>query len=555
MKTQLSIQQKLIPFNLILVTYFFFNWILQFGEDTFMHMQLIVIMVLILASNGLFYVSKYKKSIRAYLNLRLLHLVFALYGIYLNVGHVFNAYFVILVFIVFEMYIVIPYEEKNLKKSVVLISFSAMIIASLLVTLDTPSVTLFVLNTGFVFVCIYFFYLIFDEFKYDLLSKLDLQTRLFKEAANTNEELRLSQNKFKLTHEELAKQKNELEIANTLLNKMTSEIYTQNELLRYISSVLDINELLEVVNDAILGTIGVDTCSLVLYNERNEEYLYNVKSNFPGNHLDQLIRCVEAGTLQPYFDSGKVHLNNRVILHDYTFIVNRPVGSIAIIPLIRDQITYGLLIAEHVNTDIFTDNNIQFFTGISTQITIAINNANIYAMVEDMAVKDGLTGIYNRKYLQDYLTATVSKEPHQSRGIAVSLIDIDKFKNINDSYGHLFGDEAIKLVASIVEKYAKKNRGLAVRYGGEEFVLVFVGMDVETCASTIRQLHEEIKSQTLECVDKNETVRLNVSIGISHYPSLAKTTEELLLRADNAMYYSKEHGRGKITVDSLDGLV
>lgn len=552
MKTQISIQQKVIPFNIILVTYFFFNWILQYDQNTIKHIELILIMSILLISNVAFYYSKLRASLKAYLYLRSIQIIPVLYGIYLNNINIFNAYFIILVFMIFEMYIMTPYDNKSIKKGVLVVSFSALMIGCLLIIVEYGSWTIFILNTSFIFVCAYFFYLVFDEFRGDILNRLSLQTRLFKEAATTNEELRKSQNKFKLTHDALAKQKNELVEANNLLNKMTAEIYTQNELLGYISSVLDINELLEVVNDAIIGTIGVDTCSIVLYNERNEEFLYNIKSNFPGNHLIRLKESVEAGELQIYFDSGKVHLNNRVLLHDYSFITNRPVGSIAIIPLLRDYVTYGLLIAEHVNTDIFTENNIQFFTGISTQITIAINNANIYAMVEEMAVRDGLTGVYNRKYMQDYLLDQVSKINTETSGISVALFDIDKFKSINDQYGHLFGDEAIKLIASLAEKYAKKHHGIAARYGGEEFVLVFSDMDQNRCFDIMQDLHNEIKSQILFCSSKNETIRLNVSIGISHYPSLAHSSDELLLRSDNAMYYSKEHGRGLITIDTQE---
>jgi diguanylate cyclase (GGDEF)-like protein len=395
-------------------------------------------------------------------------------------------------------------------------------------------------------------------FKDELEMKLNFQTRLFNEVTTTNEELRKSQKKSKLNHEQLAKQKYDLEVANELLNKMTSEIYTQNELLRYLSSVLDINELLEVVNDAILGTIGVDTCSLVLYNEQNEEFLYNVKSNFPGNHFQKLTEKVEAGALQKYFDSDKIHLNNRVILSDYEFINDRPVGSIAIIPLLRDSVTYGLIIAEHVNTDIFTENNLQFFTGISTQITIAINNANMYALMEEMAIKDGLTGIYNRKYLQDYLASLISPNNTKGQGtyqvtqeIAAALFDIDKFKTVNDRYGHLFGDEAIKMIASKASKYAKMHDGLAARYGGEEFVLIFPNSSLEKCYEIIQMFHKEIVDEVIYCQEKDESVKINVSIGISHYPSIANSTSDLLLRADNAMYYSKQNGRGRITCDTV----
>lgn len=329
---------------------------------------------------------------------------------------------------------------------------------------------------------------------------------------------------------------------------MTAEIFTQNELLRYISSVLDIRELLEVVSDAIVGTIGVDTCSVILFDERNEEYLYSVKSNHPGNHLNDLKEKVEKGCLQTYFEDDKIHLNNRVVTKKYPFIGNRPVGSLAIIPLLRDALTYGLIIAEHSNIDMFTESNLQFFTGIATQITIAINNANMYALMEDMAIKDGLTGIFNRKYLQDNIEQYVQKADKDGSCLVVALFDIDKFKTVNDRYGHMFGDEAIKFTAAVTMHIAKKYGGMAFRYGGEEFVLLLPGTSMEDAALIVAELHQNIKDEPLFHEDKE--VHINVSIGISSYPELASSGEKLLLRADNAMYYSKEHGRGRITIDS-----
>lgn len=556
MKLELIFQQKRIQFNTILVLYFFINWIFSYSENASLNGWLSLIMLFVLVSDYILYKSNIKGSIKALVTLHLLQFVPVIFGIYLSAQLSFNAFFFLLGLMIIELYIILPYEERHLKTRVAIVSYCALLISTLVITLNTHSVFEILLNISFILLSLYFFISLFDEFKDALVTKLILQTRLFKESLATNEELKNTQTRFKLTHEELAKQKYELEVANVLLNKMSSEIYTQNELLRYISSILDITELLDVVNDAILGTIGVDTCSLVLFDEREEKFLYNVKSNFPGNHLNKLIESVESGALEKYFATGKIHLNNRVILTDYDFLSHRPVGSIAIIPLLRDYVTYGLIIAEHVNTDMFTENNIQFFTGISTQITIAINNANIYALMEDMAIKDGLTGIYNRKYLQDYLPSLLTLKSSFAQpilnGIAVALFDIDKFKSVNDRYGHIFGDEAIKMIARKALKYAKSYGGTAVRYGGEEFVLVFPNQSMEQCNQIIQQLHNEIKEEELLCSERDEVVKINVSIGISHYPTIATSINDLLSRADNAMYYSKQNGRGQITLDKTN---
>ncbi len=453
--------------------------------------------------------------------------------------------------IIFELYISLPSEEPKYRYFILIFQVMIFPIAALL----RFGRGIIGADVAFVLLAILFFgYSVYDIFRTQhryMTQKLESQIRLFEEAEKTNEQLRRSQAKFKLIHDEMAKQKNDLMSANERLNKMTSEIYTQNELLRYISSVLDIRELIDLVTDAIIGTIGVDTCGLVLFDEKSETYLYSVKSNYPGNHIDQLRKRVDSGYLEKYFESARVHLNNHVNRENYEFVEERPVGSIAVIPLLRETGTYGLLIAEHSTTDMFTENNVQFFRGISTQITIAINNASVYALMEEMARKDGLTGIYNRKYLQDHIHEYIERANLKNQSLAVALLDIDHFKSVNDRYGHLFGDQAIKMTASKVQDTADRCDGLAVRYGGEEFVLVLPNVDREKAQGIVEELHRTIAEEKLSYSSKT-SVRINVSIGVSFYPEIAESGEDLLLRADNAMYYSKEHGRGRITIDSKD---
>lgn len=453
--------------------------------------------------------------------------------------------------IIFELYTSLPNDEPKYHYFILLFQMTIFPLAAVL----RFGSSVIRADVAFILIVFIFFgYIIFDIFRTQnrqVIHKLESQIRLFEEAEKTNEELRQSQNKFKLIHDEMAKQKNDLMSAYERLNKMTSEIYTQNELLRYISSVLDIRELIDLVTDAIIGTIGVDTCGLVLFDEKSESYLYSVKSNYPGEHIDQLKKRVDQGYLEKYFGSSRVHLNNNVERENYEFVEHRPVGSIAIIPLLRENVTYGLLIAEHSTTDMFTENNVQFFRGIATQITIAINNANMYALMEEMAKKDGLTGLYNRKYLQDHIHEYIEKGRKSGEPVAVALLDIDHFKSVNDRYGHLFGDQAIKMAASKVSDIAKLHDGLSVRYGGEEFVLVLPGIDRIEAEQIAKELLRTITQEEL-IYSSTVSVHINVSIGVSFYPEIAGSGEELLLRADNAMYYAKEHGRGRITLDSED---
>ncbi len=472
-----------------------------------------------------------------------------------KISMVFQLVGILLVLLyIFEMFVRIPNDDFDYK---ILIGFLVVVlwIPGFMLTVPQSKFTIEVLCSLMAFSlfvsCAYKMYAILEQ---DAEFRLSTHQSMYRKSEAQNEELRLSQERFKLIHDEMAKQKYDLERANERLNRITGEIYIQNELLRYISTALDIRELIELVTDAIIGTTGVDTCSLVLFDERSEKYYYKMESNHEGNYLRQLIEDVEQGRLKEYFENHRVLLDNNVEKDAYEFIHTRPVGSLAIIPLIRDTIVYGLLIAEHSSKNMFTDANIQFFTGISTQITIAINNANLYAQMEELAVKDGLTCIYNRKYFIDHIEELIQEADQKNQPLSVALFDIDHFKSVNDKYGHLFGDEAIKLCASITDRLAREYDGLAVRYGGEEFVLVLPNKSSAEAEKIVRQLHKNIKESMLlyEGTEHVEEVYIDISIGVSSYPEIAKNSQKLLTRADNAMYYSKKHGRGRVTIDSSD---
>ncbi len=343
------------------------------------------------------------------------------------------------------------------------------------------------------------------------------------------ESLKLEKLKYKNLHNMMAEQKHELEIKNEVLGRVSAEMYTQAELLRYISSVLDIEELIGLVTDSIIGAIGVDSCMLVIHDQDSGRQYYNVNTSTNMDLLEEFKESISQGHFKEYFKNNKPYMDSEVDSGAYAFINNRTVGSLIIVPLIRmGGVTYGLLIAEHRATKMFDQDSLNFFKSITSQISIAVNNANIYSKMEDMAIKDGLTGLYNRREMQK-LVSDMILSYNDDEPICLALFDIDRFKRVNDTYGHLFGDEAIKAIADVAKKFAKNYSGVAGRYGGEEFVLAFPSKDLELTQSIMEEFHTAIKDIVL-IYDHKQEVRINISIGISSYPDLAKDTETLLSR-------------------------
>lgn len=514
---------------LLLYTFIFFE---ELKNDKLLLMGLSIILCVYLSTIILNYL-KYFNSMQFFITFKFVKL-FALALLFVS-DNLFMLIAIALCYLLIfvEIIFICSDHEVNKKRQLLSLTYVPIVISLMIYLLiqKDPKPLHFFFGIQFLSI-LYGIYKIIDYNNNEMIKKIADQTQLWEKSQCDNQEL--------------------LETQKTL-NQITSEMYIQNELLRYISSTLDLEQLMDLVTDSIIGAIGVDTCSLIIliHSSESEQYYFKTKSNYPVDIESQLKEALDKGILDRYITEKKSHIDSFVNIDHYPFIQDRPVGSLIIIPLIRNDKVYGLLISEHASTGFFGENNLQFFQSIATQINIAVNNASIYTKMEEMATKDGLTGLFNRRHFQKKLQDLFVSCKERKETVSVVLFDIDKFKNVNDTYGHLFGDEAIKMVAKIGQKYSEMSGGFAGRYGGEEFVMVFPKIPLKETIGIIEKMHEELKKQPLY-YNKDRLVYINISIGITAYPDFGSSAEDLLNRADNAMYYSKEHGRGRITVDAAD---
>lgn len=379
--------------------------------------------------------------------------------------------------------------------------------------------------------------------------KLFAQSRLVESVNETNEELRLNQEKVKRANELLGVQKIKLESANKRIESSNAQMQIQNQIMKYISSSLEIGKLMNVITESIEKEIGVDVCAIVLYPNtvENRKIKYKIKTHLNQSFEDTLGKAIEDMCFEPYIENNCTFYDNRVDEKRYTFLNSSLMGSIMIMPLLQDGERIGLFFVGYPKYDFFTDNK-QFFENIVSQFLIAIANANMYMKMKTMAIKDGLTNIYNRRHLTKMFNEAMNEAILSKQSLSVALFDIDKFKNVNDQYGHLFGDVVIKTVASLADEFAQEADGFAGRYGGEEFVIVFPRKTLEEAYEVVKKIHGRVKQTVLE--HNGLVVHITVSAGVTSYPQTCSNPGELLNRADWAMYYSKEHGRDQITVDS-----
>lgn len=355
----------------------------------------------------------------------------------------------------------------------------------------------------------------------------------------------------KLTSELIKMKQNTNQVSNEntyeRLARENSEMLIENLIQQYISSSLDISNLMKLILESLSEALVVNLCSIIVKSEDDKTYQYDTRYICNGFNIELFNSYIENGSLIEQFkDLNEPFINNQVDSKEYDFLEGTTVKSLLIYPLMNEAEWLGILVIGKDMNDYFLE-NMSFFERVSTQFSIALTNARTYTKMEDMAMKDGLTGIYNRSFMINKINEHISDVVLNKSSLAILLFDIDKFKNVNDEYGHLFGDEVIRVCANITKETAEKYNGFAARYGGEEFVIVCKEESLEELHNIANGLHNQIKQTKVSY--RGSSLWVNVSIGVAAYPATCNNPAELIDRADKAMYHSKKIGRACVTFD------
>ncbi len=175
---------------------------------------------------------------------------------------------------------------------------------------------------------------------------------------------------------------------------------------------------------------------------------------------------------------------------------------------------------------------------------LAVRNALTHEEIQRIAVLDSLTGIYNRRFGMQRMHEEFARAQRMEAPIGLIMIDIDHFKNVNDTYGHQVGDRAIKLVVKLARTVLREG-DILVRYGGEEFMIVLPGASSEDAVAVAERLRHKVAESLLK--HGQQQIPLTISAGAASYPEVSATDEnQLIALADRALYAAKEGGRNRV---------
>jgi diguanylate cyclase (GGDEF)-like protein len=193
----------------------------------------------------------------------------------------------------------------------------------------------------------------------------------------------------------------------------------------------------------------------------------------------------------------------------------------------------------------FTPGEQDVFLYLVGQVSASIENIALHELVSEQAVTDELTGLSNNRRFRELITKEAARAQRFGHELSLVMLDIDDFKSINDTYGHLQGDEVLRMIGAVLDS---ESRGVdePARYGGEEFAVALPETRLEGAIELAERIRSKIESQEIPRTDGSATLRVTASLGAASIPGSASTAQELIAAADSALYEAKRTGKNRV---------
>jgi len=222
----------------------------------------------------------------------------------------------------------------------------------------------------------------------------------------------------------------------------------------------------------------------------------------------------------------------------------RTVRSLMSVPMTIGNKAIGILRLDSPKPKFFQSENIRLLTTIADLGAVAIENAQLYEKIEDLAIRDSLTGLFLRRHFLDRLTHEVSRDTRQKKDLSFLMIDLDFFKKYNDTYGHMAGDIVLKTLSMMLLDVFDVPGNMVCRYGGEEFAVFLPDCPKKKAVELAEGLRKKVERQAI--VLRRQKTMITISIGISAFPKDAQIKDDLIEKADMALYEAKKKGRNRV---------
>jgi len=352
---------------------------------------------------------------------------------------------------------------------------------------------------------------------------------------------------------ERIKEQNKIKDSYIELNVLTEELKTKN---KKISLLLEMSDVI-LISSSIqeLSNIIAKYCNKILDSVNGNFYLMKASKDLletashwgnPKASSKTFVQDQCWALRLGHIHYSTFHNNELICEHINVNDVNKNVGYICV-PLRAQNDIYGTLYLEMplLNEQLIITANEKLIIGTFAELTsLALSNVRLRENLKYQSIRDVLTGLYNRRYLEEFLFKQVNQAERTEIELTILLLDLDHFKRINDMFGHEAGDLILKEFGHVLKNITRSG-DLASRYGGEEFIVVLYNVGKQIGRIKAEEIRSAISQLNLK-YGASEIGEITVSIGVATFPEDAKTAKDLIALADKALYRAKHEGRNRV---------
>src|SRR5579863_4998219 len=336
------------------------------------------------------------------------------------------------------------------------------------------------------------------------------------------------------------------------------EVTVFRELGKALTSSLELEQVLRTIMEKIDEFLRPDTWSMLLVDEATQELYFELAIGKGASALKEVRIKMGQGI------AGWVAQNNQAVIvpdvsKDTRFFsqldqkTNMETQSIVAVPVrFRDRCLGVIELVNCIGPEGFDERSLALLEALSDFAAIAIENARHVKRIHELTITDDCTNLYNARHMDFILETEIYRSQRYGYEFSVVFIDLDHFKNVNDTHGHLVGSKLLAEVGQMV-KTACRRIDFAFRYGGDEFVIVLPQSSKENAFVVAKRLHRMI-GETAWLQSEGLTIHFTASIGVASYPTDAKSKVELLHLADEAMYMVKNTTRNGVAAAQVGPL-
>ena len=338
-----------------------------------------------------------------------------------------------------------------------------------------------------------------------------------------------------------------LEETRANLESNVQYLRTIGEVSTVIAGTLDPEELYRILPERVMGKLGLNDFCIMLYSRETKRLVAKSVSGGDGGTMPAFTLAPGEGVAGKVFATGEpAWIPDVRSSPDFLHYGGRrtDVRSFMCVPLVSKGKSIGVLMLFHPEPNAFEPELLPTMRVLTSYLAISIENAEMFGLVRSLSEKDSLTLLYNHGAFHEKLAIELERANRYVRPMAVIMLDLDHFKEINDRFGHTAGDRVLALVAGALGAHLRKT-DIAARYGGDEFAVILPETDLSSAAVIAERIAEGISNVRLD-IGGESVISFTASVGYAACTHDAPGRGDILNTADRLMYDSKRRGPGGV---------